>query len=246
MSSKSLLVEPEIPGWNGPIARELACDEILLLEAESHPEAEILRFWIPSETGVVAGYSNQHAREINLAACRERTIPVYRRMSGGGTVVQAPGCLNFSVIAPIALRPEYGTAGGTSRAIAGRIIDALGPLLPGRTLALGGDGDLAVDGRKVLGSAQKRLVRCFLFHASILLDMDIELITQLLPRPSKEPLYRAGRSHREFLTNLNLPAEAAMAAITQAWAPVVVRPYPDHDAVGRLAAEKYRRLTAPG
>jgi lipoate---protein ligase len=245
VSSKPLLVDPEFSGRTGLIARELACDELLLLEAETRPEAEILRFWLPSETGVVAGYSNQPAREINLAACGESKIPVYRRMSGGGTVVQGPGCLNLTVIAPIQFRPEYSTAGGTSRAIALRMIDALRPLLPGRTLALGGDGDLAMDGRKVLGSAQKRLVRCFLFHASLLLDMDIELITQLLPPPSKEPPYRAGRNHRDFLTNLHLPAETVITAIAGAWGPAVSRPYPDAAAVNRLAAEKYRPLALP-
>jgi lipoate-protein ligase A len=244
MSSKSLLVQPAFPGWSGPIARELACDEFLLLEAESREGPGLLRFWIAADIGVVAGYSNRIEREINLPACRKARIPVYRRTSGGGSVVQTPGCLNFSVIAPIASHPHYATAGETSREIARRTIHALQPLLPGKALALGGDGDLTVEGRKVLGSAQKRLVRCFLFHASLLLDLDIGLVADLLPPPSKEPSYREGRDHRNFLTNLNLPAEPVIAAVAREWGVEATRPYPDLSAVDRLAGEKYSPMGA--
>jgi lipoate-protein ligase A len=244
MSSKPLLVLPPFPGWSGPIARELACDELLLLEAESHDGPGLLRFWIPAATGVVAGYSNAVDREINLQACENRQIPVFRRISGGGSVVQSPGCLNFSVIFPIASDPHFGTAGGTSREIVGRTMEGLRTLLPGKSLAFGGDGDLTVEGRKVLGSAQKRLVRCFLFHASLLLDLDIGLVADLLPLPSKEPSYREGRDHGKFLTNLNLPAEAAVSAITREWGIDATRPYPELSAVDRLAGEKYRPLGA--
>jgi lipoate-protein ligase A len=78
----------------------------------------------------------------------------------------------------------------------------------------------------------------------LLLDLDVGLVADLLPRPSKEPSYREGRDHREFLTNLNLTAEAVVSAITLVWGVESSRPYPDLSAVNRLAGEKYKPLGA--
>src|SRR6266404_876476 len=81
----------------GTPAENLACDEALLNMCEEGLEGEILRFWEPKETFVVVGYANQAAREANLEACRAGNVPVLRRCSGGGTVLQGLGCLNYSL-----------------------------------------------------------------------------------------------------------------------------------------------------
>jgi lipoate-protein ligase A len=60
----------------------------------------ILRFWESAEYFVVVGYANKVAAEVNQAACAEMNVPILRRCSGGGTVLQGPGCLNYSLILP--------------------------------------------------------------------------------------------------------------------------------------------------
>ena len=82
-------------------AENLAGDEALLDWCESGGGSETLRFWESSDPFVVVGYANKVATEVNVAACEARKIPVTRRCSGGGTVVQGPGCLNYSLILPI-------------------------------------------------------------------------------------------------------------------------------------------------
>ena len=47
---------------------------------------------------MVVGYANQVEVEVNVPACTARGIPILRRCSGGGTVVQGPGCLNYAVV----------------------------------------------------------------------------------------------------------------------------------------------------
>src|SRR5262245_44929423 len=79
----------------------LACDEALLDLCERGGEGEILRFWEPQTPLVVLGYANQAAREVNLEACRAAGTPVLRRCSGGGTVLQGPGCVNYSLVLEI-------------------------------------------------------------------------------------------------------------------------------------------------
>src|ERR1041385_179712 len=75
-------------------AENLACDEALLDFCEERPGLEVLRFWESTERFVVLGYANALHREVNVAACEAAQIPIMRRCSGGGTVLQGPGCLN--------------------------------------------------------------------------------------------------------------------------------------------------------
>src|SRR5262245_40949097 len=79
-------------------AENLACDEALLDLCEDHGADEILRFWEPRNYFVVLGYGNKAAAEVDLEACAAEKIPVLRRCSGGGTVLQGPGCLNYALI----------------------------------------------------------------------------------------------------------------------------------------------------
>ena len=75
----------------------LACDEVLLDICEAGRLEGVLRFWEPAQHFVVLGYANRAAREANLEFCRSAGIRVLRRCSGGGAVLQGPGCLNYSL-----------------------------------------------------------------------------------------------------------------------------------------------------
>jgi lipoate-protein ligase A len=89
----------------------LACDEALLDFCEEGFDNEILRIWEHSEPFVVLGYSNKTGTEVNLDAARRANVPVLRRCTGGGAVVQGPGCLNYSLILKI---PEVGPLAGVT------------------------------------------------------------------------------------------------------------------------------------
>ena len=41
-----------------------------------------------------------------------------------------------------------------------------------------------------------------LYQASVLIDLDIDLVDRALRHPTKEPDYRKGRSHSDFLSDL--------------------------------------------
>ena len=78
-------------------AENLAADEALLDEREATAGEPVLRLWESPEHFVVVGYSNRVGTEVNEPACRARGIPILRRCSGGGTVLQGPGCLNYAL-----------------------------------------------------------------------------------------------------------------------------------------------------
>ena len=68
------------------------------MACEENGGEEILRFWEAPETFVVVGYANKVATEVDLDACAAKKLPIFRRCSGGGTVLQGPGCLNYALI----------------------------------------------------------------------------------------------------------------------------------------------------
>ena len=194
----------------------LACDEALLDACEDNPGAEILRFWEPRQYFVVLGYANRAELEVHLAACREENIGVYRRCSGGGAVLQGPGCLNYSLILNLAGCPALGAIGSANRHIMERQRRALAGVL-GRRVSVAGITDLALGGRKFSGNAQRRKRRALLFHGAFLLRFDLALMQKFLPMPSRKPDYRRNRLHGQFLTNLDVPASLIKGALREAW-----------------------------
>ncbi|HUC85689.1 MAG TPA: hypothetical protein VL970_10895, partial [Candidatus Acidoferrales bacterium] len=72
-------------------AEFLAADEALLDWCEAGHGDELLACWEPREIFVVVGYANRVSAEVNARACEKRGVPIFRRCSGGGAVVQMPG-----------------------------------------------------------------------------------------------------------------------------------------------------------
>jgi lipoate-protein ligase A len=228
-------------------AENLAGDEVLLDAAEASDGRGLLRFWEPENYFVVVGYANQVEREVNVRACEEEKIGIFRRCSGGGTILQGPGCLNYSLIAKIEEGGPLGTITSANRFIMERnraaLQKAFGDPLAGARMEVRGHTDLAIfsGGRslKFSGNAQRRRKHFLLFHGTILLQFDIAMIDRFLRMPSKEPDYRQGRSHKNFLTNLDLPAEAVKARLREAWEADEALEVVPRDAIALLARDKY-------
>ncbi len=216
----------------------LACDEALLDLCEAGGGEELLRLWAPQQYFVVLGYANKADTEVNLAFCRSHTIPVLRRCTGGGTVLQGPGVLNYSLILRINDSGPFRSIPATNQFILQRHRDALAALLCA-PVEWQGQTDRAIGGLKFSGNAQRRRRRFLLFHGSFLLHLDLSLVEQALPLPSRQPDYRADRSHADFLINLSVPAPTISAALIKTWdATAPLAPIP-LDQISRLAREKY-------
>jgi len=194
----------------------LACDEALLDLCEAGDSDEILRLWALSRYFVVLGYANETATEVNLSACRELNIPVLRRCTGGGTVLQGPGVLNYSLIVRADDSGPFHSIAATNRFVLERHRDTLAKLIKA-PVEWRGQTDLAIGGLKCAGNAQRRRRRFLLFHGSFLLHLDLGLLEKILPRPSHQPDYRRNRSHSDFLVNLNLPDHTLKAALSRTW-----------------------------
>lgn len=219
---------------------ELACDEALLDACDRQEGPEVLRLWEPRQPCVVLGYANRAASEANLPFCEANGIPVLRRCSGGGTVLQTPGCLNYSLILRVPESGPLATITSTNRWVMQRHRDALADLT-GRLVCVEGFTDLAIEGRKVSGNAQRRKSRALLFHGCFLLRANLPLIEATLRMPSKEPGYRRGRPHRDFLTNLAVQAQDVVRSLAELWEAAEELPALPLTVIEQLVDEKYRR-----
>lgn len=221
-------------------AKNLAADEVLLDLCEGQG-VEVLRFWESPLPFVVVGYGNKVATEVNVAACQRRGVPILRRCSGGGTVVQGPGCLNYAVTLRVGDTPELATVTGTNACVMERNRAALEKLL-GQPISIEGHTDLALRrGHQLIkfsGNAQRRRRDSILFHGTLLYAFDLPLISALLNSPSKQPDYRASRDHGEFITNLAATGHELKNALAKAWRTEENFDMPWH-AVERLAGERY-------
>ena len=227
-------------------AENLACDEVLLEWCEDGAGEEVLRFWESPKYFVVVGYANKLASEVNIAACETNGIPFYRRCSGGGTVVQGPGCLSYTLVLKITEDGPLRNITSANRFIMERNRAAIESLYPKSEtqgprpeIVVHGHTDLCLDDLKFSGNSQRRGKHLLLFHGTFLLNFDITLLSKVLRMPSKQPDYRENRAHAHFLTNLGLPAEKVKAALLKAWQAHLPLKNPPMGKIAVLARDKY-------
>lgn len=217
----------------------LALDEALIAGAESGETGEVLRFWESPVPFVVLGAGGAVVQEAHGDACRREGVPILRRCSGGGTVLQGPGCLNYALLLDRDKRAEYSTIENTNRVVLAGVADALAAC--GVPAQLDGTSDLTVDGFKFSGNAQRRRKRWILFHGTILYAFELDQIARYLREPRKQPEYRADRQHGKFVRNVPLEPASFKAALAHAFnAREPLLHWPEAH-MHRLVAEKYGR-----
>jgi lipoate---protein ligase len=230
-------------------AENLACDEVLLDWREDNNGEEILRFWESPETFAVVGYANKIATEVNVANCEAKQISIFRRCSGGGTVLQGCGCLNYALILRIAENLPFSSISSANQFIMKRNRAAIQSLFPAfeiqpsvfnfSAISIRGHTDLAIGDSKFSGNSQRRHKKFLLFHGTFLLNFNLTLIEHFLKMPSKQPDYRNRRNHAEFLMNLALPADDIKNAMQKFWKTDSTLENPPLEKIKNLAREKY-------
>lgn len=193
----------------------IAIDEYLLLKAEYGNIGETLRFWESKEYFVVVGRSGKTERECFKDKCIKKNIKIIRRISGGGTVLQGAGCLNYSLILSYDGAKKLKEINSSYDHILGLIStafkekDTLVQYLP--------ISDMVYGNNKFSGNAQARKKKFFLHHGTILYDFDCSKISEYIQYPPKEPEYRASREHAEFVVNLKLSRNSIEEVIKKAF-----------------------------
>jgi lipoate-protein ligase A len=177
-------------------------DEELLRRAEKGGGGECLRFWESPSHFVVLGRTSVIEDDVELAVAKQDNVPVLRRSSGGGTVLQGPGCLNFAVVLAIKHHPDLASIHRSYTFILNKVISAVKTLGVDSEFRPVSDLVLMPTEMKFSGNAQRRGRQFILHHGTILYDFDLSLMDRYLKMPKKMPAYRLERSHADFVSNI--------------------------------------------
>jgi lipoate-protein ligase A len=163
-------------------AEGLALDEALMAGYRRHAadRPPTLRLYTYRSHAALVGRYQHLPAEVDLEACARTGTGVNRRPTGGGAIVMGAGQLGVAVVcrAPAAERPRE-----MLERFAGGIRAGLGH--PRNTPPVPGQNDLEVGGRKIAGLGLYLDGQGgFLFHASVLADLDIPFMLEVLRVPA--------------------------------------------------------------
>jgi lipoate-protein ligase A len=179
-------------------ATNMAIDEVLWKGRRAGTALPTLRFFAWAPPTVSLGYGQSLEHEVDQAVCRALGVGLVRRPTGGSAIYHdgPERELTYSVAA---MNDDLGV--GTdllasyrwiARALA-RGLQALGARVeiverrreygpvPAFCFARTGTYELELDGRKIVGSAQRRHGKSFLQHGSILLGIDAARVAAIFP-----------------------------------------------------------------
>ena len=175
-----------------------------LLEAFQTSRHPVARVYEPRDVVVVLGAAGKPEEDLHLDALSADGVPYLRRRGGGGTVLLGPGQVVLALVTEVEhpfRNREYFSE------INDWIVVALSELGV-RGVQPAGISDLAIGGRKILGSSIYRTRLVLFYQASILVSNDVSLFSRYLAMPRRVPDYRAGRDHESFCTTLALEGYA--------------------------------------
>jgi lipoate-protein ligase A len=178
----------------------LALDEAILLAGQ-----DTIRLWEFSSPVVVAGRSTRIEQEIDRSYCQSQGISIYRRCSGGASVVAGPGCLMYSIVLSTESEPALRRIDVAHSYVMSRLLETLQLQVPETRLQ--GICDLTWNNCKCSGNSLRITRDSLLYHGTILYDFDLDLISRCLRAAPRQPEYRGGRGHESFVTNIAIDAD---------------------------------------
>jgi lipoate-protein ligase A len=171
-------------------------DELMKLTRGDHQPRVRVYPW--QGVAVVIGRGGKQHLELDRTAIAADGLPLYKRPGGGCAVVLDPGNIIVSVVLPLPGLSGITTAFG---AISSWLAEALGQLDLGPVVQRG-VSDLVVGDRKIGGSCIYRTRNLLYYSTTLLVQPDLDLVDRYLPHPPREPDYRRGRRHRDFMGQL--------------------------------------------
>lgn len=169
----------------------LAAEEYLLKNLNK----DCFMLW-QNEPSIVLGKHQNTLAEINYNFVKENSIPVVRRISGGGTVFHDLGNLNFTFI----------SSGEKEKLVNFRkftqpIIDVLNQM--GVPAKFEGKNDLRVNGLKISGNAEHVYKNKVLHHGTLLFSADLDFLNQAIKSVPERFHDKAVQSVRSKVANIS-------------------------------------------
>ncbi|MBL6963613.1 MAG: lipoate--protein ligase family protein [Bacteroidetes bacterium] len=171
--------------------------DIDILKDKNWPDYQF-KTWIPDEIYIVLGQSNKMDKSLNLDQVAKDNVCVYRRPSGGESVILTPNTL---VIATTIRVQKLENPRKYFKMANAKIITALS-YLGINNLNQKGISDIAIGDKKILGSSVYRTSQVVFYQAILNVSESTDLMEKYLRHPLKEPDYRRGRKHSDFVSSI--------------------------------------------
>jgi lipoate-protein ligase A len=168
---------------NSDPAVNLAVEEAIVRSRRDDFCPDTFRIW-RNDRSVILGYNSSLQDEVNMHACKRVGIKVLRRTSGGGAVYHDLGNVNYSAI----MKEKHVNPNHDILDVYGECAKAI---LNGLTFLnvkaeFQHPNSILLNGRKISGMAQHRFYDVILFHGTLLVNSDLELLSRTLLNPKYE------------------------------------------------------------
>lgn len=160
--------------------------------SERRLDDEVLMLWQPRATIVVGSFQNIH-EEVDVAYATSHGIDIVRRLSGGGTVYQDNGSIQYAFIGEGEREINF-------KRYLEPVIAALRRL--GIDAEADGRNDICVGGRKVSGNAQYRVGDVVIHHGTLLFSADLDEMERACRPPEYKIASKSIKSVRERVVNM--------------------------------------------
>ncbi len=175
------------------IHRNLAIEEALArVNASSKSKMHTIRFWRSPKSVVMGRFQCAHL-EVNLGYCSDNQIPIARRFTGGGTVYHDEGNLNIT----LCLDQHAPYVARTLGELYWNFFGAMASGLQEIGVEVRYDHSrqcLRMGGKKVTGTAGWIKHGVSFLHGTLLIDSDLQVLSQCLTVPPNQPVYLRDKS----------------------------------------------------
>jgi lipoate-protein ligase A len=154
----------------------------------------------PSSPYVCIGYHQDAHHEVDLAFCRENSIPVFRREVGGGAVYLDGDQLFFQLI----IRKDNPIVPSGRSAFYQKFLQPV--INVHNRIGLKAEykpvNDIVVETRKISGTGAGEIGECIAFVGNLILDFDYEMMSRVLRVPDEKFRGKLKESIEENLTTI--------------------------------------------
>ena len=169
----------------------MAFDEFCLEQLKA--DEPVFYLW-QNRPSVIIGLNQSAYAEVNLPYLQEKGIVLARRVTGGGAVYHDLQNLNYTITGRIRdLESDYPAYVETMA----RALHALG--VPAE---VSGRNDILVEGRKCSGYAKRMSKDRLMIHGTLMYDVDIDTLTEVLAAPGSKLSAAGVSSVRSRVANL--------------------------------------------
>ena len=172
-------------------AFNLAAEEYLLKNKH-----EAIFFLYINNSSIIVGKHQNTLAEIDLQYTLKNNIPVYRRLSGGGTVYHDAGNLNFSFIT----NEKQGSLIDFDKHST-PIVKALESL--GLNVEVGKRHDISISDKKITGTASHVFKNRAMHHGTLLFSANLHILNKCLTSNYDRFKSKGVKSVRSSVTNIS-------------------------------------------